>query len=156
MKYISYNMKKKFLLAVLIFVLVIGIVAIVRLSGNDIVTNKGNTAAGESLVSGNSQEQTNQDGNSGSSGSQGSGVVSSDLSQHNSQDDCWIAYDGKVYDITSWLPKHPGGINRILPYCGTADEFQNAFRKQHGTSKVSLLMQVGTFMGDFDYVGTVI
>jgi len=24
----------------------------------------------------------------------------------------------KVYDVTSYLPYHPGGINTILPYCG--------------------------------------
>ena len=139
-------MKKKLLLAILIVILVIGITFIIRNSGKDVV-NSG------VVVQDQVQEQA-QDSNQYTQTSLSSGIGSSILSQHNSQNDCWISYDGKVYDITSWLPKHPGGIDRILPYCGTADEFQNAFRKKHGTSKVSLLMQVGTFMGDFDKVGT--
>ena len=139
-------MKKKLLLAILIVILVIGITFIIRNSGKDVV-NSG------VVVQDQVQEQV-QDSNQYTQTSLSSGIGSSILSQHNSQNDCWISYDGKVYDITSWLPKHPGGIDRILPYCGTADEFQNAFRKKHGTSKVSLLMQVGTFMGDFDKVGT--
>jgi len=28
---------------------------------------------------------------------------------HSSRDDCWLVIDNCVYDITSWLPKHPGG-----------------------------------------------
>lgn len=77
----------------------------------------------------------------------------SQLGKHNIEQDCWIAYDNKVYDITDFLPRHKGGIDKILPHCGSATEFENAFVKQHGTSKVSLLMKVGTFMGDFDLVG---
>lgn len=76
------------------------------------------------------------------------------LGQHASRNDCWIAYDGKVYDITSYLPRHPGGTNRILTYCGSATEFENAFTRQHGTSKVGILMNVGTFIGDFDVMGS--
>ena len=37
---------------------------------------------------------------------------------------------------------------------GSADEFKNAFERKHGTSKVSLLMKVGTFIGDFDVMGS--
>jgi len=28
---------------------------------------------------------------------------------HRSVNDCWMVIDGKVYDFTSWVPKHPGG-----------------------------------------------
>jgi len=82
-------------------------------------------------------------------------ISSDELKSHDSETDCWIAYDGKVYDITSFLPKHPGGIERITPYCGTADEFQNAFEKQHGTSKVKFLLSVGVLMGDFEIKGNI-
>lgn len=86
-----------------------------------------------------------------SSGS--SGVPLSELSLHNSKEDCWIAYDGKVYDITSYIPRHPGGEQKIIPYCGSADAFESAFTKEHGTSKVKTLMNMGTFVGDFDVMG---
>ena len=76
-----------------------------------------------------------------------------ELEVHNSMDDCWVAYKGRVYDITGWLPKHPGTAGAILPYCGTAREFEEAFTNQHGTTKASMLMKVGVFMGDFKILG---
>jgi cytochrome b involved in lipid metabolism len=65
----------------------------------------------------------------------------SDLSQHNSESDCWVAYQGKVYDVTVFLSLHPGGVEKILKYCGTASEFETGFTKKHGTSKVNILLQ---------------
>ncbi|CAM6127400.1 unnamed protein product [Calypogeia fissa] len=32
-----------------------------------------------------------------------------DVSKHNTPEDCWLVIWGKVYDVTSWVPKHPGG-----------------------------------------------
>jgi len=32
-----------------------------------------------------------------------------DVARHNSSDDCWVIVRGKVYDVTAWGPKHPGG-----------------------------------------------
>ena len=32
-----------------------------------------------------------------------------EISKHNSQDDCWVVVDGKVWDITDFAPEHPGG-----------------------------------------------
>ncbi|MBU0531888.1 cytochrome b5 domain-containing protein [Candidatus Micrarchaeota archaeon] len=40
------------------------------------------------------------------------------ISQHNSSNDCWMAIDGKVYDVTDATSPHPGG-ETILQGCGT-------------------------------------
>ncbi len=32
-----------------------------------------------------------------------------EIAQHNRRDDCWIAVDGGVYDVTEWVARHPGG-----------------------------------------------
>lgn len=40
------------------------------------------------------------------------------VSAHNSASSCWATMNGKVYDITAYLPYHPGGIGAITPYCG--------------------------------------
>ena len=31
--------------------------------------------------------------------------------QHNTQDDCWIVVNGKAYDVTDFMPDHPGGAS---------------------------------------------
>jgi len=37
-----------------------------------------------------------------------------ELEKHNVRDDCWLAVRGKVYDVTSWVPKHPGGEDTVV------------------------------------------
>lgn len=39
------------------------------------------------------------------------------VAAHNSADDCWTIVSGTVYDITDYIPRHPGG-DRILQACG--------------------------------------
>jgi isopentenyl diphosphate isomerase/L-lactate dehydrogenase-like FMN-dependent dehydrogenase len=41
------------------------------------------------------------------------------VQQHRSRDSCWVILYGKVYDVTSFLPAHPGGSNIILQLAGT-------------------------------------
>lgn len=77
-----------------------------------------------------------------------SGISLADLAKHNKESDCWVAYSGKVYDITSFLPMHKGGKEKLIPLCGTSTEFENAFGKAHGTTKVAMLKVIGTSKGD--------
>lgn len=41
-----------------------------------------------------------------------------EVSAHQSPDDCWVIIHDKVYDITSFLDKHPGGSAIILKHLG--------------------------------------
>lgn len=50
--------------------------------------------------------------------------------RHNSTSSCWAAIDGKVYNLTTWINRHPGGASRILAICGT--DATRAFNAQHG------------------------
>ena len=128
---------KKIVLAILIICLVLGVASFIRLS----VPNT------PKLTSGNTEQIP--------STSESSKISTIQLAVHNKQSDCWIAYDGKVYDVTSFLPRHPGSAAAISPFCGTSDGFTQAFTAKHGTSKVGNLMKVGTLIGDFDIVGKV-
>jgi L-lactate dehydrogenase (cytochrome) len=40
------------------------------------------------------------------------------VSQHNSAKSCWVIIHGKAYDVTEFLPEHPGGQKIILKYAG--------------------------------------
>ncbi|KAI2616339.1 FMN-dependent dehydrogenase-domain-containing protein [Hypoxylon sp. NC1633] len=42
----------------------------------------------------------------------------SEVSAHNTQESCWIVLHGKVYDITSFVSKHPGGRSILLQNAG--------------------------------------
>ncbi len=40
-----------------------------------------------------------------------------DIAKHSNQSDCWFAINGKVLDVTTFIPMHPGG-NVIVDGCG--------------------------------------
>lgn len=41
-----------------------------------------------------------------------------ELARHASADDCWMAIDGVVYDLTDYLPRHPTPPSVMTPWCG--------------------------------------
>ncbi|TID18165.1 hypothetical protein CANINC_003906 [Pichia inconspicua] len=47
------------------------------------------------------------------------------VAEHNTRDDIWIIYNGKVYDVTQYLDEHPGGEEVILDCAG--DDATEAF-----------------------------
>ncbi|KAJ7619164.1 FMN-dependent dehydrogenase-domain-containing protein [Mycena polygramma] len=40
------------------------------------------------------------------------------VAAHNSPTDCWVIIKSNVYDVTDFLPEHPGGAKIILKYAG--------------------------------------
>ena len=42
-----------------------------------------------------------------------------ELKVHNGRNDCWIAIENEVYNITDYLEEHPGGMNILLDHAGT-------------------------------------
>ena len=41
-----------------------------------------------------------------------------ELKKHNKEDDCWICIHNKVYNITSYLKYHPGGVDYLMKCAG--------------------------------------
>ncbi len=59
------------------------------------------------------------DDDASTSASESAEVITLDaLAGHSSEDDCWMAIEGKVYDLTDYLPKHPTPASVLLPWCG--------------------------------------
>ena len=69
-----------------------------------------------------------------------------DVAIHNTAEGCWTTIDGNVYDLTTWVSRHPGGTDAILFLCGI--DGTEAFHEMHGTSRTPLavlaLLKIGT------------
>lgn len=57
--------------------------------------------------------------------------TAAELSKHKSPQDCWVAINGNIYNVTAYLDKHPGGSDLILMVCG--QDATKAFNTQGGT-----------------------
>lgn len=48
----------------------------------------------------------------------GGPCTAAEVAVHNKRSDCWVTYSNKVYNITSYIPKHGGGENVFETTCG--------------------------------------
>jgi len=62
-----------------------------------------------------------------------------EIASHNTAESCWIVVNGKVYDVTSYIDRHPAGAQTILDYCGK--DATQAFARYHSASAWQLLEQ---------------
>jgi len=58
-------------------------------------------------------------------------LTPAEIARHNSASDCWTIISGQVYNLTSYLSYHPGGVDIILPSCGADGTV--AFQTRGGT-----------------------
>lgn len=67
------------------------------------------------------------------------------IAQHNTTADCWSAINGGVYDLSTWVSRHPGGSRAITRLCGT--DGSSSFNREHGRSRAAanalLLLKIG-------------
>jgi cytochrome b involved in lipid metabolism len=70
-----------------------------------------------------------------------------DIQTHNTEQSCYSAINGNVYDLTDWINKHPGGKMAIMFICGK--DGTNGFMGKHAQSekaKAALAKyKIGTF-----------
>ena len=48
----------------------------------------------------------------------GVGITLAVVAQHSTPDDCWIAIEGSVYDVTAYIPQHPTAPEVLYEWCG--------------------------------------
>ncbi|KMZ56874.1 Cytochrome b5, seed isoform [Zostera marina] len=70
-----------------------------------------------------------------------------EVSVHNTDKDCWLIIDGKVYDVTNFLEDHPGGDDVLISATGkdATDDFEDV---GHSTSARSMMDDY--YIGDID------
>ncbi|VEU19732.1 DEKNAAC100777 [Brettanomyces naardenensis] len=56
-------------------------------------------------------------------------ITKAQLKQHHTKNDCWMAFNHKVYNITNYLDYHPGGREILIENSGT-DAIQ-LFQRYH-------------------------
>ena len=59
-------------------------------------------------------------------------LTSSEVAKHNSINDCWTVVNNEVYNLTSYVNSHPGGVKYIEQICGKDGSvlFQNQHSNQ--------------------------
>ena len=71
-----------------------------------------------------------------------------EVAKHNKRGDCWTIWKGKIYDITSYIDKHPGG-DKIL--AGSGKDCTKLYNKFHAYVNADYLignLQVGVLKQD--------
>jgi len=80
-----------------------------------------------------------------------------EVAEHNLPEDCWMSFEGGVYDLSEYIPNHDKFMD-IRAWCGsdiTADFKDKAGEdRDHRASSYALLEEyrIGNLKGDFDLV----
>lgn len=74
------------------------------------------------------------------------GYLLAEVALHNTPEDCWSTINGHVYDLTSWISRHPGGPQAIKALCGI--DGTERFVKKHGTDKAQAAALAMLKIGD--------
>ncbi|TKA70345.1 hypothetical protein B0A55_07418 [Friedmanniomyces simplex] len=70
-----------------------------------------------------------------------------EVAKHSSRKSCWIVVNSKVYDVTSFVPEHPGGSTILLKQAGA--DASTEYAKYHSPEVVNDLPP-GSCLGDLD------
>lgn len=74
------------------------------------------------------------------------GIPLSEVARHNTPENCWVALNGKVYDMTEFLGRHPGGRSTILAWAGK--DASTFFNNVHHSSWIQQYLRPEAFLGD--------
>ena len=72
-------------------------------------------------------------------------ISAATIAMHADAISCWSSINGTVYDLTSWIPKHPGGEQAILSICGI--DGSTKFNAQHGGAPLQQQILAGFKIG---------
>lgn len=104
--------KEKLLVLVVLF-------AVLFIGGGWYLLNYKNTNQSNNISSTESTatSPTNDQNTNNNSEKNGNTYSMDEVKTHNSSTDCWLIINNNVYNVTSFIPKHPGGKD-IIKGCG--------------------------------------
>eukprot|EP00386_Alphamonas_edax_P005669 GDKI01018432.1.p1 GENE.GDKI01018432.1~~GDKI01018432.1.p1 ORF type:complete len:665 (+),score=221.15 GDKI01018432.1:116-1996(+) len=62
-------------------------------------------------------------------------ITPEEVAKHNTDKDCWVIIDNKVYDVTAFLKEHPGGKGAIFKHAGGSAH--ERFFKKHNAETLA-------------------
>lgn len=73
-----------------------------------------------------------------------------DVEPHDTVDDCWLIIEGKVYDVTGYVDRHPAPPSVLAPWCGgeaTEGMRTKGYGNDHSPAAWEMLesFRIGTF-----------
>ncbi len=48
----------------------------------------------------------------------GETITTATVAMHSIEKDCWVIVNDKAYNVTPFIPAHPGGGSALIAYCG--------------------------------------
>jgi len=76
-------------------------------------------------------------------------ITPEELAIHNTEDDCWIVYEKKVYDFSE-AKLHPNISKTLFTHCGKISGFEEAAKKRHNSSSEDRVKNYGEYIGDLN------
>nr|CAG8461535.1 4285_t:CDS:2 [Entrophospora candida] len=75
-------------------------------------------------------------------------ISTEEVAKHNKREDCWVIIHSKVYDLTNFLPDHPGGIKVILDQAGK--DATEVFEPIHPPDIIDQYLKPESYVGIID------
>lgn len=72
-------------------------------------------------------------------------ITAEELAKHTSREDCWMAIHDRVYDLTTFMPTHPGSMEVMTEYAGNIADL--GFDMVHDEGVLSSSLKPDSFMG---------
>ncbi|MFH1849573.1 MAG: cytochrome b5 domain-containing protein [archaeon] len=73
-------------------------------------------------------------------------ISAEELSMHATSEDCWIVYEGQVYDYTN-APRHPEMDKVFFAHCGKESGFEEGAKARHSKSSEERVANYGDLVG---------
>ncbi len=73
-------------------------------------------------------------------------LTAAEVAKHATENDCFIIVNDTVYNVTGYIPRHPGGKKEIVPLCGK--DATSAFEGQHSGDRKPEMMLAQLKVGD--------